>query len=387
MSLSLIGGGPLHDVAARARLAGRGGRRVLSRVLAVWLVTWVPLLALSAAQGAAAGDAVAVTFLEDVTAQVRFLVAVPILLAAGAFAEPRLHDAVKHLEREGILPDEARPALAQVLRRANQLLRSRAELLILVPVVAAALFGRGALISAVSSWEVAAGVVEGRARLSPAGLWLVAVSLPIYRYLALRWLWRCCVWAWVQRRVSRLPLRLTPTHPDGACGLAFLGLAQATLVAPLVLSLGAMNSALVANRALYLGRPVAESTGGVVVFCVCALGLMVAPLLVFAPKLAAAKRRGLLEYGALSYGVMRSFHDAWLAPGAPPRSQLLARQDVSSVADMLQTFEAVQRSRLLPLDRPAFLLAALAVLAPVAPLVASQVPPEQALQVLRAIAL
>src|SRR5690606_29949248 len=200
MSLSLLAGGPLHEVAARARLAGRGGRRVLYRVLATWLVTWVPLLLLSAAEGTAAGGAVAVPFVQDLTAQVRFLVAVPILLAAGAFTDPRLHDAVRHLERGGLLPDQARSDLAHVLRRANQLSRSRAELLILIPVIVAAAFSRRALISQVSSWEYTG------AELSPAGLWLLTVSLPVYRYLALRWLWRCCIWVWVQHRISRMPL-------------------------------------------------------------------------------------------------------------------------------------------------------------------------------------
>lgn len=381
MSLSLIGGGPLHDLAARARLAGRGGRRVLSRVAAVWLLTWAPLLILSALEGAAVGDAVVVPFVEDLTAQVRFLIAVPVLVAAGAFTEPRLHDAVRHLERGGLIPDRERPALAHLLRRASQLSRSRVELLLLVPVVAAAAFSRRALVSQVSSWEY----VDGR--LAPAGLWLVTVSLPVYRYLALRWLWRCGIWAWVQLRVARMPLQLAPAHPDGACGLAFLGLAQTTLVAPLVLSLAALNAAFVGNRALYLGVPVADSMAGVAVFSACALGLAFAPLVVFTPRLAAAKRRGLLEYGALGQRLARGFEEAWTAPGAPPTAQLLARQDASSLADFMQVFEAVQRARLVPLDRAAVLMALLATLAPALPLLASQVPPEQALQVLRAVAL
>lgn len=386
MSLSLIGGGPLHDVAERLHLTGRGGRRVLVRLVVAWLVSWVPLLVLSAVQGMAVGDAVAVPFLHDITAQVRFLIAVPLLVVGGVFLQPRLRDAVRHLERGDLIADEARADFAEVLRTGTRLVRSRLELVILVPVVLSAALGRGALISGASSWErpVAGDAAEP---LTPAGLWLLWVSLPVYRYLALRWVWRCGVWGWVLLRLSRTPLRLAPAHPDGACGLAFLGLTQAHITTPLVLSLGALEAALVGNRAVHFGVPVADSWIGILVFCAGALTFSLAPLLVFTRHLAAAKRRGLLDYAALSSHVVRAFHEAWVEPGAPPARRLLASQDVSSVADMLQTYAAAQRTGLLPWDRPALLTMLAATVTPFLPLVVSQVPPDQALQVLRALVL
>lgn len=385
MSISLLGGGPLHDVAARVRLSGSGGRRVVARALVVVLVTWVPLLVLSVVSGVATGDAVVVTFLGDLTAQVRFLLSAPLLVVASAFVEPRVRDVVRHLERGGLVPLEARPALAHVVRAAARLVRSPAELVLLVPVLAAAVFERAALVSAVSNWEhttAGAGV-----QLSPAGLWLVAVGLPVYRYLALRWLWRCAVWAWVQHRLARLPLRLTPSDPDGACGLAALGQAQAVLAAPLVLALGAMNAAFVGNRALYLGVPVAEAGVGVALFCACALALSLAPLLVFSPRLAAARRRGLLEYGVLGTRVARSFHGAWLAPGAAPAEQVLGRPDASALADLQHVVDAVRRVRVFPVDGSTLRTLLIVTITPFVPLIVSQVPPEQALQALRALVL
>lgn len=385
MSVSLLSGGPLHDLAARVRLSGSRGRHVLARALVAVLVTWVPLLVLSAIAGEATGDAVVVTFLGDLTAQVRFLLSVPLLVVASAFVEPRLRDAVRQLERGSLVPREARPALAHVLRAASRLVRSPAELWLLVPVLVAAVFERAALVSAVSNWEHTTSVAE--VRLSPAGLWLVAVGLPVYRYLVLRWLWRCAIWAWVQHRLARLPLRLTPSDPDGACGLAALGQAQATLAAPLVLALGAMNAAFVGNRALYLGVPVAEAGAGVALFCACALTLSLAPLLVFSPRLAAARRRGLIEYGVLGTRVARSFHDAWLAPGAAPAKQVLARPDASALADLHHVLDAVRRVRVFPVDRSALRILLIVTITPFVPLIVSQVPPEQALQALRALVL
>src|SRR5262249_2196471 len=59
--------------------------------------------------------------------------------------------------------------------------------------------------------------------MTAAGWWYILVSLPILGFLLLRWLWIFLLWAAFLFRVSRLDLELTPTHPDRAGGLGFLG--------------------------------------------------------------------------------------------------------------------------------------------------------------------
>ena len=68
-----------------------------------------------------------------------------------------------------------------------------------------------------SSWERPLG------DLSPAGWWHTCISLPILYYFLLRWLRIFVIWSHFLFRVSRLDLELTPTHPDRAGGLGFLG--------------------------------------------------------------------------------------------------------------------------------------------------------------------
>jgi hypothetical protein len=62
--------------------------------------------------------------------------------------------------------------------------------------------------------------------LSYAGWWFGLISVPVYRFLLLRWVWRMFLWASFLWRVSKLNLVLIPTHPDMAAGLGFLSEAQ-----------------------------------------------------------------------------------------------------------------------------------------------------------------
>ena len=69
-------------LAARERMSGDALELARRRIVAVVLIGWVPLLVLALAQGDAWGGGIAVPFIKDVEAHVRFLVAVPLLVAA-----------------------------------------------------------------------------------------------------------------------------------------------------------------------------------------------------------------------------------------------------------------------------------------------------------------
>src|ERR1044071_4393119 len=79
---SLVLGGPLFQAFRRAHLSGDGLELVRRRIVVLAAVAWIPLLVLSALEGKAWGDAVAVPFLRDVDAHARFLVALPLLILA-----------------------------------------------------------------------------------------------------------------------------------------------------------------------------------------------------------------------------------------------------------------------------------------------------------------
>src|SRR5438552_2455319 len=70
---SLILGGPLFQLLRRAHLSGDVADLVSRRVIALALITWLPLLALSVVEGHAWGDSVKVPFLFDVDVHARLL--------------------------------------------------------------------------------------------------------------------------------------------------------------------------------------------------------------------------------------------------------------------------------------------------------------------------
>jgi hypothetical protein len=85
-------GGPFHRLEARLGLTRADPAGIARRWIRCALLTWVPLLVLSALQRNAIGHQVAMSFLGDFAAHARFLVAVPLILAAAVLG-PWLADA------------------------------------------------------------------------------------------------------------------------------------------------------------------------------------------------------------------------------------------------------------------------------------------------------
>src|SRR5436309_14449882 len=79
---SLIVGGPLFQLLRRTHLSGDALELMRQRVIAIALLAWLPLLALSVFEGQALGGRAAVPFLWDVEANVRLLIALPLLIVA-----------------------------------------------------------------------------------------------------------------------------------------------------------------------------------------------------------------------------------------------------------------------------------------------------------------
>ena len=87
---SLVLGGPLFQLFRRSHLSGNGLELMRRRIVSIALVAWLPLLFLAMLDGTAIGEAVAVPFLFDFDAQVRFLVALPLLILAERLVHERM---------------------------------------------------------------------------------------------------------------------------------------------------------------------------------------------------------------------------------------------------------------------------------------------------------
>jgi hypothetical protein len=267
----------------------------------------------------------------------------------------------------GLIPDAARARFDAIIGSAMRLRSSvAAELLIaLVCIVGVGLVWRAQAGFAVTGWY---GVSDGvKMQPSLAGWWLICVSLPLFQFLLLRWFFRLFIWARFLWQVSRLDLSVMPMHPDRCGGLGFLAEMPSACLTLLV-ALGALLAGMVADRIFFAGASLIDfkvELGGMVAVM---LFVILAPLLVFAPKLAAAKRAGMREYGTLAQRYAREFDRKWLRAGAPADEPLIGSADIQSLADLGNSFEVVKRMRAVPFDLQTVLLLAAATLLPVAPL-------------------
>src|SRR6185369_4492752 len=189
-------------------------------------------------------------------------------------------------------------------------------------------------------------------QLSLTGVWYGYVSLPLYQFLLMRWYFRLFIWARFLWQVSRLDLSLVPTHPDRVGGLGFLANTVYAFM-PLAVAHGAMLAGLLANRIFYLGAALPEFKIEIVGVVLLLLGVVLGPLLVFAPQLAQAKRTGNREYGTLAERYVREFDTKWLRGGAPADEALVGSADIQSLADLANSFEVVQTMGITPVTKEA----------------------------------
>src|SRR5437867_851317 len=97
---SLVLGGPLFQLFRRTHLSGDTLDLLPRRILIIMLFAWLPLLLLSLYEGHALGGALRIPFLRDIETHVRFLIAMPALIAAELEVHRRTRSTIRRfLER------------------------------------------------------------------------------------------------------------------------------------------------------------------------------------------------------------------------------------------------------------------------------------------------
>ncbi|MGO9832298.1 MAG: hypothetical protein ACLPJH_19370 [Myxococcaceae bacterium] len=375
---SLFLGGPLFQLLRRAHLAGDALTLARRRVVVIALLVWLPLLVLTAIQGRLLPGRVPLPFLYDVEAHVRFLVVIPLLIVAELVVHQRMRPVVNQFLNERLIPENASFRFEEAVASAFRLRNSvPAELLMILFVYGFGFVWRRYLALDTSTWY-ATPSAEGLS-LTLAGDWYLFVSLPVAQFLLVRWYFRMYIWARFLWKVSRIDLRLIPTHPDRTGGLGFLSnIAYAFM--PLAAAHGALLSGWLANRILYLGVPLPQFKAEIGIVVILVLLLVFVPLLPFGPQLSRTKRRGALEYGALGQRYVREFDRKWLRGGAPDNEPLLGSADIQSLADLANSVEVVRSMLVIPVTKGTIVRLVVATLVPVAPLLLTMMPAEELLK-------
>jgi len=282
----------------------------------------------------------------------------------------------RFVERRLVLPEEL-PRLNEAINSATTLRNSVVlEVGLLVFVYTVGLWvWRVRVHPDILTWYHVPG---GPWNLTPAGFWYVFVSIPVLQFILLRWYTRLFIWFRFLWHVSRLNLHLVPTHPDRCAGLAFVGKSSYAF-GPILFAQGVMLAGVVASRVLYSGESLRSfklQIAGFVVFFVFAV---LAPLLMFTPRMAAAKRKGLADYALVAQRYVDGFEQKCVLGEHAPAEELVGSGDIQSLADLGNSYAMVRDMRPVPFGLDDISRLAAATAAPLLPLLLTIFSPEELL--------
>jgi hypothetical protein len=167
--------------------------------------------------------------------------------------------------------------------------------------------------------------------------------------------------------VSKLDLRLVPSHPDRAGGLGFLEFVHMGF-APLILAISAVQSASLAQD-LAWGRMMFDAIyPSVALVLIADAALFLGPLCIFSGQLWKCRIKGLRDYGTLGERYVKAFEKKWLGVSPAPEESLLGTGDIQSLADLSTSVDIIRDMRTVPVSLGMLLYMAGAALLPLLPL-------------------
>ena len=374
-AILLFDGGPTHRLMIRIGLLRSRAPELARGALVLALFAWLPLALLALRDGHLIRG-VSIPFLLDFGVHARLLLSMPLLIVAEAVVGPRLGGAAAQLLERGLVKPEQRGRFEEAVAEA---LRLRDSAVLEVAVLALAYLGSFLALgigftAGVSTWDLL--VTPSGPRLTQAGIWNTFAAIPLFQFLIYRTLVRLLVWWRFLWRVARLELRLIPTHPDRAGGLAFLGGAQRP-IGLFAVALSAVLSGRYCSEILYGGASLASLKGPIVGLVALLVLLCLGPLVVFTPLLMATRRKGLVEYGALALRYTTDFDRKWLRGGAAAGDELLGTGDIQSLADIGGSYERIEHMRPVPFGVKDVTSLVAACLIPMIPVLATAMPMEE----------
>lgn len=219
---SLVLGGSLFQLLRRTHLADDALLVVRRRIMVIALFAWLPLLLLSALEGNLRGGSTGVPFLFDIEVHVRFLVTLPLLVLAELVVHQRMRPLLQQFVERNLTPENATARFeAAIVRRFACATRCLPNCCRSPSCMGSVSRSSGAISShstrrpgtrqgrpeARSFHLPECGSVTSACRSSS-----FSCAAGISACSSGRFLWQ----------VSRIELRLLPTHPDRLGGLSFI---------------------------------------------------------------------------------------------------------------------------------------------------------------------
>lgn len=380
---SLVIGGPFHGLLMQTRLLGEDRLPSWRAGILVGLLAWLPSALLAIGAYLSSGGEALLTYFTDYTAYIRCLVAIPIMMATERTAHLRLMPIVHHFLDAGLIDPSAAQRYRAIVKSADDWSASRwVEGLLFLTVILIAVFGARLDIE-IGGFPWDGRVVDGEVQYTLAGAWSHWFTKPLFQFLLFRWFFRFAVWAFLLFRISRLPLRLLPYHPDQSGGLGFLSV-YPMVFNGLVLVLSSMVAAQILTELQHaqLGQEVMwYLIGGWMLFV---LLVFIGPLAVFIHPLFQLRESAIFSLGRMAGEHHLAFQQKWLERDLSG-PEMLGSEDVGSVADLESIAASPYQMRTLPVTVPMIVSTALAAGLPMVVLVATQMPLVEFLEVITTI--
>jgi hypothetical protein len=372
----LSSGGLFYKLMLRLRLVEPNQYHPWRSVALFSGLTWLPLLILTSIEGTLAGGSVEITFIKDPVPHSRFLIALPLLIFADIIIDPYIAGIIKYFQTSGLVPDEEKALLNKTLDRLTRR-KNMAGVDVVLLILAFGLvwilkfkFGTTSLDVSLSSWISTN--VDGVEELTAAGWWLVLLSIPLIQLIFYRWLWRLVIWISFLNHLSRIRLRLQPTHPDQVGGLGILSGGQ-TSFGVIFTSSAILISSIFASEIIYSGNELAYMYFEILGFILICFTILTVPLYTFARQLSDAKRIGLQNLNVIGYLLSEGFYSKWIQGKAEKsHGELVAGTDPSILVDYIAVYETVSSMRLIPLNRQRVIQLLLTLAVPFLPLILTE---------------
>ncbi|MEA3410036.1 MAG: hypothetical protein U9R74_00665 [Pseudomonadota bacterium] len=367
----------MYRLSVHLHLQETGKHDITRRIVVLLALAWFPVIGLAAVEGNLINTSLDVPLLHDVKFYTRYLVSLPMLLLAGAVVDPLVAATIVSFGESGVIDESNEGKFNEAVRNLNSRKESMVADVVIVGAILLIALGvitftdQQSPYGAFSNWLSFSD--NGETRLTHAGWWYLMVSSPILMIVLFRWVWRYLIWCEFLFRVSRIKLRLEPTHPDLAGGLGILKIGGFAFIM-VFLSFGSMVSAALAQEILYTDSTLTQMQIVVLGYVIILLFVMKLPLFFFAAQLVKAKGLGRLVYGALGYRLSQAFDEKWgRSVIRESGGRLLEATDSSTVCDYADVYGAVRDMRIAPIGLRDYLVQAAILALPFLPLVLTEI--------------
>jgi len=336
---------PFQRLISNRRKSGTK-RSPLTMLIFALFVAYAPLIVISAMEGTFNSRGSDVPLVRDVALHLRFLLAVPILILSRPVVQ-RSTSAVCEYTYNVLLCEEDRehvflPAVKRV-RHHNESWTSLVVILVLVIGVSFFLHISSVEDPSVISLRGWFGAPDsGGFKVSSTYIWYSTISMSLFRFLLLKWLWTYCGWIWLLIKIAGCKLNLTPHHSDKVCGLNLLVFPQNGFNL-LFVALAITSSGAFINRMLYRHASFEFILLEIGILVAASFVMLLGPYLFFMPKLFAARRLANFSMATKSHQLSADYDREWIQTKVTGNAD--EKPDPSVMIDFYSTYEITEKIR------------------------------------------